>query len=270
MVRWQAVSTPQMLPQVGDANPPMIRGVMGATRNLTKGEVENLKRAYNGFLYDTQAFLATNGAIDGSRKLQFFTAGLGSGATSPVYGVDPKTEVDTNLNVSGGQMAQSQAFLAYGLGFQVFPQIASQTIVGGVTVDLANFNTLTPFQFIPNDTQAILYGFLVIYGSSSIALKLGVLGDWPAGYGVYAATGGVGPSQDSSFGGIAGNGWPSREARNEFDVPKDFSSGEDFRISSTNPNVMPSMITAAGTDEDPVYFTWVVKASYWGVWRDRV
>jgi hypothetical protein len=266
---WVPATDPANLPHSAYANLPLVRGVMSPTRNLALEEVKHMKRVYQGYLYDTAAFTATNGAIPASRKLQFFTQGLGQGI-SPVYGVDQKTEVDTNMRVSGGQLSAKQAFLADGLGFNIFPQLSTVTTIGGVEVAQANFTSTTPFQFMLNDGQAILNGFLALYGSGSTQLILGVLEDWPYGAGPYGCVGGVGPTANMQIGGFINNGTPEVTARYLYEVPKDFASGEDFRINSTNPNTMPSLITAAGTVEDPVHFTWVAKAAYFGAWRDAI
>lgn len=242
------------------------QSVFPHTRYLSRAEVETLKRTYDAPLFDTGNVTATNVAgvvtIPASSAIQFFTAGIGQGF-SPVYGgvaaAGPKTEVDTNMRVSGGQLSLKQAFAAYELGFDIFPALVAGNVAGALN-----------YQQLLNDVNSIAFGFSVVYGSSSTALILGVPADWPGGAGAYGFTGGAngapGAGTAQAFGAAVTNGFPAAAARFRLRSPKDFANGEDFRISINNPRAVPVLVpnVAGGT------FVYTLKPKYWGIWRDKI
>lgn len=231
-------------------NVPLVQGVAYPSRTIPRSQVENLKRAYDADLYDDATVTTTAGAagIPASTNAQLYTLGLGQGV-SPIFGAGGKTESDTNVRVSGGMLSLKQAFLADELGFNAYARPGTVSLATAATHGIA----------FGMDIAAILGSFSVIYKSSSTEIILGLMVDWPAGYGVWSG-GAANNSAITSATAQVNNGFPSLDARWKLRMPKDFGQGEDFRMVLNNSGSMTAISTG---------FI-VIRSTYGGVWRDKV
>jgi len=226
------------------------QSVVGEGKFIDAVFASKLATVYTAGLYDTQLTAAVaSSTIAANAQFQYFTAGSGvQGTTSAVFNTGVKNNSDTNLKGPGGIMALNQTHIARSFGSLVFLADIS-----------GNMSATTAYQQALLDVQQVVSGFAITYSSGPVSLVWGPLQHWPGGAGVYASTGGVGPTSSMATGYVASNGYPAPHARNQLAYPVVFTGGESFTLGVNNSQAIQQLLT----------LRWDIQLLFWGTWKDR-